>query len=421
MDINSIEYAQLLDESDPLAAFGALFVVTDPELIYLDGNSLGRMPKAAVKLGHEILNQQWADRLVRGWGDGWMELPQKIGNKIAPLIGAKPGEVLLADSTSINLYKLASAALQHQTGRTKIITDDLNFPSDIYVLGSLISRSSCEHQLEIIASPDDVHGPEEAILSALDTDTVLVSLSLTTFKSGFMYDLDRITAAAHEVGAQVLWDLSHAAGVLPIDLDGANVDFAVGCTYKYLNGGPGAPAFLYMREDLQPQIQNPIAGWMGQEKKFDFDLEYQPALGLSKMLTGTPTILSASLIEPGLDILLQAGIGPIREKSVLLTSYFIELAQAALIPLGFRINSPLVAGRRGSHVSLGHQEGLRINKALIEEFKIIPDFRPPDNLRFGFAPLYTTFSEVYQAVFALKEIIESQLYLNYSRDKPAVT
>jgi kynureninase len=421
MDINSIEYALSLDASDPLAAFADLFVVTDPGLIYLDGNSLGRMPKAAAKLGAEMLNQQWADRLVRGWGDGWMELPHTIGNKIAPLIGATPGEVLLADSTSINLFKLASAALQYQTGRTKIITDDLNFPSDIFVLGSVLSRFSGEHRLEIVSSPDGINGPEEAFLAALDPDTALVTLSLTTFKSGFTYDLDRITAAAHEVGAQILWDLSHSAGVLPIDLDGAEVDFAVGCTYKYLNGGPGAPAFLYVREDLQPHIQNPIAGWIGQENRFDFDLAYRPAPNLGKMLTGTPAILSASLIEPGLDILLQAGIGAIREKSVLLTSYFIELAQAVLVPLGFRINSPLDANRRGSHVSLGHDEALRIDKALIKEFNVIPDFRGPDNLRFGFAPLYTTFSEAYQAVVALKEIVDSQKYLNYSQDKPAVT
>ena len=421
MDKNSLAYALELDANDPFAHYRQLFVINDPELIYLDGNSLGRMPKAAARLAQDLIERQWADRLIRGWGEGWLEMPGRIGDKIAALLGANPGEVLLADSTSVNLYKLASAALALQTGRTKVITDNLNFPSDIYVLGSVIEHAGKSHRLEVVLSEDDIHGPEAAILSALDQDTALLTLSLTTFKSGFTYDLARLTNAAHAAGALVLWDLSHSAGAIPMSLAAARADLAVGCTYKYLNGGPGAPAFLYVRKDLQDRLSNPIAGWMGQQNMFDFDLSYRPAEDLSRMLTGTPTILSGSLIEPGVEMLLEAGIEEIRKKSVLMTEYFIQLGQTFLLPLGYTINSPLDADVRGSHVSLGHAEGLRIDKALIDEYKIIPDFRTPDNIRFGFAPLYTTYAEVYKTVLALKEIVEAEVFLRYSQTKPTVT
>jgi kynureninase len=421
MNTQAQNTATNLDTNDPLAKYRGLFEIRGPELIYLDGNSLGRMPKAAAQLGQDLINNQWADRLIRGWGEGWLEMPRRIGDKIATLIGANPGEVMLADSTSINLYKLATAGLQYQKGRKKIITDDMNFPSDVYILGGVIGSLGNRHTLEIVHSEDEIHGPEDAILSALDEDTALLTLSLTTFKSGFTYDLGRMTQAAREAGALVLWDLSHSAGVIPMDLAANNADLAVGCTYKYLNGGPGAPAYLYVREDLQEKLNNPIPGWMGQRNMFNFDLEYQPVGDLSRMLTGTPTILSGSLIEPGVDILIDAGIYEIRKKSILLTNLFIELSQEVLLPLGFSVNSPLDEERRGSHVSLGHEEGIRIDKALINDYKIIPDFRAPDNIRFGFAPVYTTFSEVYQAVFALKEIVESKVYKKYSQDKPMVT
>jgi len=421
MNTNSINYAIDLDTNDPLAHYRDLFEFSDPELIYLDGNSLGRMPKATAQLGQELITKQWADRLIRAWGEGWMEMPNRIGDKIATLIGANPGEVLLADSTSINLYKLASAALRYQKGRTKVITDNMNFPSDIYVLGSVIKSAGKNHELEIVPSQDEIHGPVEAVVSTLDEDTALLTLSLTTFKSGFTYDIVGMTKAAHDVGALVLWDLSHAAGVIPLTLASTHVDLAVGCTYKYLNGGPGAPAYLYVREDLQHKMNNPIAGWMGQQNMFNFDLEYQPENDLHRMLTGTPSILSGSLIEPGVDILIDAGIDEIRKKSVLLTNYFIELAQTFLLPLGYKIKSPLDENLRGSHVSLGHEEGLRIDKALIDHYKIVPDFRAPDNIRFGLAPVYTTFTEVHKTIFALKQIVESEVFLKYSQDKPMVT
>ncbi len=423
MDKNSFETALALDANDPLAQYRDQFVIRDPELIYLDGNSLGRMPKAAALLGRDLIEKQWADRLIRGWGEGWMDMPGRIGDKIAGLLGANPGEVLLADSTSVNLYKLASAALAFQTGRSKVISDNLNFPSDIYILGSVIGQAGKNFQLEVVPSEDDIHGPEEAIIQALGQDTALLTLSLTTFKSGFTYDLARLTEAAHAAGALILWDLSHSAGVIPMSLAAAHVDLAVGCTYKYLNGGPGAPAFLYVRKDLQDRLSNPIAGWMGQQNMFDFDLDYQPAEDLRRMLTGTPAILSGSLIEPGVEMLIEAGIEEIRKKSVLMTDYFIQLAQTFLVPLGYSINSPspLDVDVRGSHVSLGHAEGLRIDKALIDEYKIIPDFRAPDNIRFGFAPLYTTYVEVYKTILALKEIVEAEVFLRYSQTKPTVT
>ena len=416
-----VETARLLDAQDPLAAFRSRFVIADPDLIYLDGNSLGRLPKAAVELAADLVGRQWGKELIRSWNTGWWQAPERIGAKIARLIGAQPDEVIIANSTSINLFKLVVAALRYQKGRTRILTDTFNFPSDLYILQGAIDLLGNQHDLELAPSADGIHGPEADLAQRLDERTALLTLSHTVFKSGFVYDMAGMTAAAHAAGALALWDLSHSAGAVPVDLNGAGVDLAIGCTYKYLNGGPGAPAFLYVRRDLQERLGNPLSGWWGQRRPFDFGLEYQPAAGLRHFLTGTLPIVSLALIEPGVDLLLEAGMEALRAKSVAQTEYLIDLWQAVLAPLGFTLNSPRDASRRGSHVSLGHVEGMRIDLALINDMQVLPDFRSPDNIRLGIAPIYTSFVDIHSAVMRLREIVVDRLYEKYPSEPPEVT
>ncbi len=415
------ERAAQLDAADLLAHFRQRFSFGDEPLIYLDGNSLGRLPLATVALLGDAVQHQWAERLIRSWNEGWFTLPERVGGKIARLLGAQPHEVMVADSTSVNLFKLATAALQARPKRTRIITDNLNFPSDVYVLQGIVELLGGRHRLEIIPSPDGIHGPVEAIKQALDEDVALVTLSHTVFKSAYTYDMADLTAAAHGAGALTLWDLSHSAGAVAVELDASRADLAVGCSYKYLNGGPGAPAYLFVRADLQEELTNPISGWMGQRNLFAFDLRYQPSAGLRHFLSGTPPVLAMAAIEPGVDLLLEAGMERLRAKSVAQTSYLIELWQELLAPLGYSLNSPRQADMRGSHVSLGHAEGLRIDQALIHEMGVLPDFRQPDNIRLGIAPIYTRFNDIYAAATALQRIVEERLYERYPTHAPTVT
>lgn len=413
-------YAQDLDRQDPLASFREQFVITEPDLIYLDGNSLGRLPKATNALLAELL-ANWADRLIRIWSENYIFIAQETGAKIAQLIGAQPDEVIVAESTSVNLFKLVVAALRMQEGRRRIVTDDLNFPSDIYILAGVNDLLGNQHQIEIVPSPDQIHGPVAALEGALDSDTALLALSYTVFKSAYTYDMAAINEAAHKAGALVLWDLSHSVGSVPVDLNGSNADLAIGCTYKYLNGGPGSPAFLYVRRDLQSKLRNPITGWMSQKNQFYFDLSYQPLATIEQFLTGTPTVMSMAPIGVGVELLLQAGMAQVREKSVRQTEYLIALWQELLAPLGFTLNSPADSRRRGSHVSLGHVEGWRINQCMIKEMKIIPDFRAPDNIRLGIAPLYTSFADIHTAITRMERIVKDKLYVKYSPQMTTVT
>jgi kynureninase len=276
-------------------------------------------------------------------------------------------------------------------------------------------------RLELVPSADGISVDLEALAEAIDEDTALVTLSHVVFKSGFLYDAAAVTRLAHKAGALVLWDLSHAAGAVPVALDDWGADFAVGCTYKYLNGGPGAPAFLYVNRALQEQALSPIWGWFGQRSPFAFDLEYHPGEGAARFLTGTPPVLSLLAVEPGVDLLLEAGIGPLRAKSARQTGYLVDLFDAFLAPLGFTLGSPRDPGMRGSHVSLRHPEGYRINRALIEEMGVLPDFREPDNLRLGIAPIYTRFEEIWEAVQRIAAVVKEDRYLNYTAQRTAVT
>jgi kynureninase len=415
------EFARYLDAEDELARFRNAFVTSDPGLIYLDGNSLGRLPLGTVERVQSVVGEQWGDGLIRSWNTGWYQAPGRAGDKIGRLLGAGSGQVVVSDSTSVNLYKLAMAALAARPGRARIVSSRLNFPSDLYVLQGCIRGLGNRHHLHLVPSADGIAVDAEALWDAIDEQTALVTLSHVTFKSGFMYDAAALTQWAHRKGALVLWDLSHSAGAVPIRLDDWNADLAVGCTYKYLNGGPGAPAFLYVRRDLQDELLSPIWGWFGQRAPFGFGLEYEAAEGVARFLAGTPPILSLVAMEPALDLTLKAGIERIRHKSVALTSYLVYLVDKLLAPLGFALGSPRDPARRGSHISVRHPEAYRINRALIEEMQVLPDFREPDNIRLGLAPLYTSFGEVWEAVERMRRVVEEGRYRRYSLERLTVT
>jgi kynureninase len=418
----SRDYAVQLDEQDPLASYRDDFFCAEPELIYLDGNSLGRLPKAVIERLHVAVEEEWGKDLIRGWNKGWWDSPARVGEKIAPLLGAAPGQTLVGDQTSVNLFKLATAALTLRPEKRRIVTDSLNFPSDLYILQGIVGLLGNRHEIIRIGAQDDDITPDlGALEAAMDEDTALVTLSHVTFKSGYLYDMGHITDLAHRKGALALWDLSHSVGALPIELDKCNVDFAIGCTYKYLNGGPGAPAFLYVNQSLQEEVTSPIWGWWGQTQPFAFDLDYKPAPGVRRFLTGTAPMLSTIALEAALTLLLDAGPARLREKSVRLTQYAINLADSFLAPLGFKLGSPRDAARRGSHISLRHPEGYRINRVLIDEMNIIPDFREPDNIRLGFAPLYISFTDVWDGFERIRRAVEEKRFENYPNQRLTVT
>jgi len=416
-----LEYARWLDSGDKLARFREAFEIADPDLIYLDGNSLGRLPRQTAGRLSTTVTEEWGRDLIRGWNAGWYEASSRIGDMIGRLVGAGSGQVVVSDSTSVNLYKLVMAALSLRPGRDRVVSDVLNFPSDLYILQGCINLLGNSHTLHLVPSTDGVTVDLSVLLDAIDERTALVTLSHVTFKSGFLHDAAAVTERAHQVGALVLWDLSHSVGVVPIDLDGWGADLAVGCTYKYLNGGPGAPAFLYVSHDLPERARSPIWGWFGQHAPFAFDLDYKPAGGVSRFLAGTPPVLSLMALEPALELTLEAGIERIRQKSVSLTSYLVYLVDTVLARLGFRLGTPRDAMRRGSHVSVRHPEGYRISQALIEEMQVLPDFREPDNIRIGLAPLYTSFADVWEAVDRMRRVVSDGRYQSYANKRHPVT
>lgn len=411
-------FAAEADSSDPLAEYCNEFVDHDKTLIYLDGNSLGRLPKQAVPLLHDVIDAQWGERLIRSWAPSWWNLASRIGSSIAPLIGARPGDVVVADSTSVALFKLTVGALSAAPDRTKIVTDNLNFPSDLYVTQAAADITG-SRTVVVVESEDDIHGPEEALIAALDGDTALLTLSHVSFKSGYLYDMEKLTAAAHAVGAKVLWDLSHSVGAVPIDLLGCGVDLAVGCTYKYLNGGPGSPAFIYVRADSD--VVNPIAGWWGHRDPFAFDQEFGETATIARFQTGTMPILSLAAVEPGVSLTARAGMEAVRRKSIQLSEYFIELSDLRLRPLGYSLATPRSPERRGSHVSLRHPDGWRITQALIAEANVIPDFRAPDNIRFGLCPLYTGFVDIHSTVMRLLGLHATDALSRYPQTRDSVS
>jgi kynureninase len=387
------------DAADPLTGFRERFELPDG-VIYLDGNSLGALPKAVKDRITKAVAEEWGHDLIRSWNlHDWISLPSRAGDKIARLIGAQAGEVVVADSTSVNLFKLLAAALKLRPGRTVIVSEPGNFPTDLYVaqgLGELVGGIELR-----LAEP-------EGLADAIGDDVAAVMLTHVNYKTGRVHDMKAVTAMAHDAGALMLWDLAHSAGALPVDLNGADADLAVGCGYKYLNGGPGAPAFLYVARRLQDDIRPPLSGWMGHAAPFEFDIDYRPAEGIARNLCGTPAILSMAGLDTALDLMLEADMTKIRAKSVALCDTFAALVDQECAGHGFELASPPTA-ERGSQVSFRHDDGYAIMQALIAR-GVIGDFRAPDLMRFGFAPLYIRHVDVFDAVAILKKIMESRAW-----------
>jgi kynureninase len=403
-----------LDAVDPLRDLRALFTLPDG-VNYLDGNSLGVMPAAAPARTAQVVQQEWGEGLIRSWNTaGWITLPQRVGDKIGRLVGAKPGELVVADSTSINLYKVLSAAIeitkQDHPGRKVILSERSNFPTDLYIAQSLARQHGFE--LELATS--------DQLATRLDERVAVLMLTQVNYRTGAVHDMAALTAHAHRVGALALWDLCHSAGAIPVDLNGADADFAVGCGYKYLNGGPGAPAFAWVHPRHANRFWQPLSGWMGHASPFTFDTAYRPADGVSRYLCGTPSVIGMSVLECGVDTLLAAepmgGMAALRAKSLALTDLFLAQVDARCAGHGLRSVTPADRAIRGSQVSLACPglSGYAVMQALIAR-GVIGDFRAgdgsdvePDLLRFGFTPLYTRFVDVFDAVTALAEILSTE-------------
>jgi kynureninase len=389
-----LERARELDAADPLSTFRTRFALPEG-VIYLDGNSLGALPKAAIERVQQVVTGEWGKGLIRSWNDAdWIGLPQRIGAKIAPLIGAQPNEVIVADSVSVNLFKLMSAALQMRPGRKIILSEPGNFPTDVYMIQGLEAQGLAEQRL--------VNRDNLAV--ALDSDVALLLLTHVHYKSGAMHDMAALTKAAHDVGALVLWDLSHTGGAMPVDLNGVDADFAVGCGYKYLCGGPGAPAYAFVAERHHDKLHQPLSGWMGHARPFAFRDDYEAAPGVDRLLCGTPQILSMSALEVGVDLIAEIGVERLYAKSQALSEFFLEcLAEHGL---ALELASPANSTERGSQLSFRHEHAYAICQALIA-CGVIGDFRDPDILRLGFAPAYLRFEDMAKAAGHLAEVLSS--------------
>jgi kynureninase len=401
-----VELAAELDERDPLAAFRSEFVLPDDVLAYLDGNSLGRPLKVTRERLAGFVDGEWGERLIRAWDESWMDRPTTVGDLIGhAVLGAAPGQTVVGDSTTVMLYKFIRAAVDARPERSEIIADTENFPTDRFVLASVAAETG--RTIRWI-EPDPATGVQPGEVEALLGDgTALLVLSHVAYKSAYIADLPGITAAAHRAGALVLWDLCHSAGVLDVQLDAADVDLAVGCSYKFLNGGPGAPAYGYVARRLQGELAQPITGWMGHAEPFVMGPDYVPATGIRRFLSGTPPILGMIPIEDMLALIDRAGMPAIRGKSVLLTDYAIAVADKVMAPLGVVVASPRDADRRAGHVTLEH-DAMRTVVDELWRRGVIPDFRPARGLRVGLSPLSTSFRELATALAHVQQILEAQ-------------
>ena len=390
-----------LDKIDPLAKVRDEFSLPQ-NLIYFDGNSLGPLPKCTIHALEKMIKKEWGNGLISSWNkENWINMPRELGNKIAPLVGAKLGEVIVVDSTSVNLFKVLTSALLLNKNRRVIVSEAENFPSDLYILEGVNKMFGESYERHLIEEGD------YEIDKYIDTSTAVVMLSHVNYKTGRISDIKRITSIAHEKGALVIWDLSHSVGVMPLYLHDCGVDFAVGCTYKHLNGGPGAPGFLYVHKSLIEKVSQPLTGWMGHIQPFEFVVNYQPANDICKYICGTPPIIAYKAIESGLTVFEQVSMNVVREKSIKLSEMFIQLMQQECIKFGFELFSPRNAEQRGSQVSFTHGNGFSIMQTLISH-SVVGDFRQPNILRFGFSPLYMRFKDVWDAVICLREIMQTK-------------
>ncbi len=388
------------DASDPLAGFRSRFRLPNG-MIYLDGNSLGALPAATPGRLAAAVEREWGSDLIASWNvHDWIGASRRVGDKIARLVGASAGEVVVADSTSVNLFKLLAAALERQAGRRTILSEPGNFPTDLYVAEG-VARLFPQSRLRTV--------PADGIAAAIDEDTAVVLLTHVHYKSGRRLDMAAITAAAHAKGALALWDLSHSVGAVAVDLDGCGADLAVGCGYKYLNGGPGAPAFLYVADRLQGALHSPLTGWMGHARPFDFSDDYAPSASIDQFTCGTPSILGLTALEVGVDLMLEAEPDAVAAKAAALGDLFIREVEAGCAGSGLTLASPRSAAGRGSHVSFAHPQAYPICRALIDR-GVVGDFRAPDLLRFGFTPLYTRFADVWAAAQVLAGVMATRAW-----------
>ena len=393
MKVKSREDCAQLDASDPLAAKRAEFKLP-ADVIYFDGNSLGTLTHAASRRVQDVLQAEWGVDLIKSWNiHGWIDQPATLGRRIAPLIGAPSEDVLVCDSTSVNLFKIAAASARSRGARRKIVTERGNFPTDPYILDGLAGLLS---DIEVIQVERD------QLTQAIDHDTFLVVLTHVHYQTAEMFDIPAVTHLAHTAGAQILWDLSHSVGAVPVDLSTSRADFAVGCTYKYLNGGPGAPAFMYVRHDLQSGLMPVMSGWLGHARPFDFTDDYSPAPGMARHRCGTPPILAFAALDGALTVFDGLDMQAVRTKSITLSELFIELIESRGLGHELTLASPRDVARRGSHVSFAHEQGYTLMQRLIAR-DVIGDFRAPNLMRFGFAPLYLRYVDVWDAIEILSE------------------
>ena len=399
-------HCQALDAQDPLAPLRQQFALPDG-VIYLDGNSLGARPVASLARAQQVIAEEWGNGLIRSWNSaGWADLSQRLGNRLAPLIGARDGEVVITDTTSINLFKVLSAALSvqrlRQPNRKVIVSEASNFPTDLYIAEGLTELLQQGYSLRLVNSPDEL--PQ-----AIDQDVAVVMLTHVNYKTGYMYDMQALTALSHECGALSIWDLAHSAGAVPIDLHQAEADYAIGCTYKYLNGGPGSQAFVWVNPQLVDVVRQPLSGWFGHTRQFAMESVYAPSAGIARYLCGTQPITSLAMVECGLEIFAQTDMASLRSKSLALTDLFIALVEERCAAHGLELITPREHAKRGSHVSFEHPEGYAVIQALIAR-GVIGDYREPRIMRFGFTPLYTSFTEVFDAVEILGEILDKRTW-----------
>ncbi|WP_307841684.1 kynureninase [Streptomyces endocoffeicus] len=394
----SLDNAASMDRQDPLAPFQDRFVpIKDPNVVaYLDGNSLGRPLHRTLEVVQELVTSQWSSRMIRGWQEGWLHLPERIGDLLGgAALGAEPGQVILADSTSVCLYKALHAALSLRPGRCEIVTDTDNFPTDRYIVESIARDKGL--MVRWIESDPAAGVTAQQVIDALSDRTAVVTLSHVAYRSAYIADMRAINEAVHAAGAMVVWDLCHTVGSVPVHLDATDSDFAVGCTYKFLNAGPGAPAFIYVRSEHQPTLAQPIPGWMSAADLYAMAPEYRAAPGIRAMLSGTPAITGLAGVMAGVELLSEAGIEQVRAKSTDLTRLAIALSDAWLTPLGFTLASPRDDALRGGHVTVSHPRAEELARILIDSGVII-DFRAPDGIRIGLSPLSTSFTGLWTAL-----------------------
>ena len=393
------EAMERLDRADPLRAFREQFVVPE-DLIYLDGNSLGMMPRVCATRAREVVEHEWANTLISSWNDhGWIDLPLRAGARIAPLVGAHKDEVVVCDSTSINLFKALASAAMLRPQRKVIVTNTGNFPTDVYIAEGLCKLLGNGYTLR--------HAEPKKMLGALDDQVAAVAYSHVDYKTARIEDMGGMTAAIHKAGALAIWDLSHSAGAIPVDLNGADADFAVGCGYKYLNGGPGAPAFIFAARRHHDTMQQPLSGWLGHAAPFAFESNYRPATGIARMITGTPAVISMSVLDAAIRIISEAGIERLRAKSMQMTSLLVDLVAQECGGYGLTLASPMDATKRGSHLIFGHDEGYAIVQAL-KARGVVGDFRTPNFIRLGIAPIYLSYAELWEAVQRLKAVMQGK-------------